>query len=325
MIANDNVCGRPDYIYNIYEDRRRNIYPQRACGRQYNVAAPTFCNLKPSFIAQPFLRYSEPRSFTRYELARGFGVGGGPSAVQAAGANQEGALCGNYGVGLTEPNSSSLVLNSNSRLGTVPSPYCNEPQCSLTLSCGDGNFGESCNPGAAFKRREYPVGVTHIPATSLPVLDHHDWSSPAGLYHYDQPELYQESYLGAQDGHLARFTKFAYQNEEERLRLQYGILPPFPQPSVPPPPNTVPRYQPCPVKADAAPPIPYFRSYLDLNSGCGCNKGTTPGACSTCPATLFNKATPLASIYSQGGGFCCLENGRRNQFADSCQDCCGEK
>lgn len=52
-----NVCVRPDYLDPIYDNKRRNRYPQSACAtaQQYQLPAQAYCALSPSFLAQPFL------------------------------------------------------------------------------------------------------------------------------------------------------------------------------------------------------------------------------------------------------------------------------
>lgn len=288
-VANGAVCAPPDFMEQIYNNRRRNRYPELACRREYNAAAGVGCNLKPSFVAQPFLRYLEPPSYAAYLRD----VNDTDRSASAEASGETSSCCGK---------------------GRLPPPPDCTP-CAITLSCGNGWFGESCRPGEAFRRREYPVGVTHIPASSLPVLTQYEWENPGGLYHYDSPEQLYRAYDGTYNGHLAQFAKFAFQNERERLRLQYGIYPPFPeQPPSSIPPNVAPRFQlPRPAAADAAPPIPYNRQYLALSDDCGCNKSYCATEClqrgTTCSAAVGQtQPMPIQQLYAQQRTWPCINN-----------------
>lgn len=53
-----NVCQRPDQLELIYNNERRNRFPQASCNPGYNIPAEAFCSLPPTFVAQPFLRYN---------------------------------------------------------------------------------------------------------------------------------------------------------------------------------------------------------------------------------------------------------------------------
>lgn len=317
----DSTCQSVAYVANIYNNRRANRYPERACRREYNQAAGVGCNLKPSFVAQPFLRYTQPNSYGEYELRQQQQAGpllnktGEPVRVNDKGEVLP-ARSQVTGDKRPDPNAQKqqggryCCNNDGYRPYRVPpAPDCKP--CAITLSCGKGGFGESCQPDEWFRRREYPVGVTHIPASSLPIIPTYDWVNPDGLYHYDSPAAFARSYDGTYGGHLAAYAKFAFQNEAERLRLQYGIQPPFPpQPPTELPAQTAPRFQlPRPRAADEAPPIPYNQKYLDLTSNCGCNKSTCATCCNragtTCSTQQTLYPTPLSTIYAQQRNWPC--------------------
>lgn len=312
-------CRDFSWVESIYDNKRVNRYPERACTREYNQAAPLPCCIKPSFLAQPFLRYTEPESYGEFreqelrEAGPLLDKNGDPVRIDAQGEIVPlGGTVKRLPSECKDPGVSAYCCNNDGygAYRTPPAPSCKP--CAITLSCGNGWYGETCQPNEAFKRREYPVGVTHIPATSLPILTQYEWENPGGLYHYDSPEAMYKSYEGTYNGHLAAYAKFAFQTEAERLRLQYGIQPPFP-PQLPGelPANVAPRYQlPRPLPADAAPAIPYNQKYLDLTSNCGCNKSTCSTCCNPAGTTCSNQVgenlpTPLATIYANGANWPC--------------------
>lgn len=191
--------------------------------------------------------------------------------------------------------------------------------CELVLSCGDcdGRYGESCQPMTAFKRmgrrrrkRYGVVGQNGPPALQMPGMDHMERTSDyagggddVGVdnnYEYQSPRQFEAKTLTTNNWFLSRYQKMVFENEKERLRTQYGMTPPFPEPCPPTPIGVAPRYDPAPAEAQRAPPIVFDRQAFTANDSCGCNKSTCANdpSGSTC-APCFRRPQSVAGIYAR--------------------------
>lgn len=321
----DQSCLSFDWVDTIYDNKRRNRFPERACQREYNIAAGYGCCLPAPFVAQPFLRYTEPYSYAEFR------------AREAA---QAGPLLNKEGkpIRIDEKGNAVLLPTSTVAGDVLPAtkevapafcctkpgetPRCYPPAaqpckpCAITLSCGNGLNGEVCAPGPWFQRKEVYQGATFMPASSMPSLPTYDYFDPSSLYVYNTPGEFQRSYDGVVNNHLPAFAKFAFQTEQERLRLQYGIYPS--QPVVPPCCSVETVRPTCqldrPVECDGciAPPIAYNQKYLDGIGDCGCStigcrawvRGST-NRCNTCRGRLAAAPCPcdapsIRSVYARG-------------------------
>jgi len=349
-----NVCVRPDYLEPIYDNKRRNRYPQAACATlaspQYNLPSQAFCALSPSFLAQPFLTLdantdelverdalgatesskstadiqtaqNANRAFSRSQHACTGRCRTGPfTAVCRAADREAGREVGSSlpqaskGDRRAAPQSHPSTLSVHDcalaamRSGNPPWAATStavqdlyrvagcEP-CELTLSCGDGMYGEGCRPVTAFKRRTAlagTCGAQGMPALQMPHMDRADYADGA-LYEpapilggVPRPSISALDARGSNNPFLAEFNRFVHEYEKQREVTQYGIgYPPFPKPCPPTPPGVAPRYDPVPIEAQRAPPLMIDRQALRVTDNCGCNR-------SECPATGNNRGTTCA-------------------------------
>lgn len=322
-------CLNFDWVDSIYDPKRRNQFPTRACRREYNVAAGAGCCLPAPFVAQPFLRYMEPYSYNEFKAREDMQAGpllnkDGNPVVIADGNVVE--IKSNVAGDLRPPNGFLPPPPPPAYCCTKPgeTPKCYPPYaqacspCAITLSCGNGMNGEVCAPGPWFQRKEVYQGATFMPASSMPTLETYPYFDPAAMYVYNTPGEFQRAYDGVVNNHLPAFSKFAFQTEAERLRLQYGIVPPIP--TMPPccgidiVKPTCQLDRPLQCNGCKAPPIAYNQKYLDGIGDCGCS---TPGCrawvrgsttrCNTCLGRLSSAPCPcdapsVNNLYARGNG-----------------------
>lgn len=333
----ESSCLNFEWTDAIYDNKRRNRFPERACRREYNIAAPAGCCLPAPFVAQPFLRYTEPYSYDEFrarEAAQAAaGVAKAAELVKSNGTTTSTAPSNVSASANTVQNNVTSQLAGDTRPSSflppppLPAPApapaycCTKPgatprcyppyaqacaPCAITLSCGTGTLGEVCAPGPWFQRREVYQGATYMPASSMPSQPFWDYFDPASLYVYDTPSEFQRSYDGIVNGHLPAFAKFAFQTENERNRLQYGIYPPIP--TAPPccgidaVKPTCQLDRPLECAGCGAPPITYNQKYLDGIGDCGCAtpncnqwvRGST-NRCNTCLGRLASAPCPCDS------------------------------
>lgn len=311
----------PFYLDTIYDNRRRNRFPQSSCQPQYNIPSEAFARLKPSYLAQPFLSVANDGSLHLKDEQQKQARNVGPYTAVTDALNQK---LGRQTQQRESVEPKRNCLNDAARAldnGELPGKAtataikqlyqgeaCRSEPCNLVVRLGDCF---ACKGGLRKSISKYGVqGQNGPPALQLPGMDNGDRQSAfaggfddvgaGNNYDYDSMRQFEARSLASNNWYLNKYHQFVMQWEKERLRTQYGFAPPFPEPCPPTKFGSVPRYDPPPLDAQKASPVIIERQALVARDDCGCNKSecATGPRGSTC-APCFDKPQSVAGIYAR--------------------------
>lgn len=339
-----DVCHRPDYLEAVYDNKRRNRFPQPSCDPGYNWPAEAYCSLSPAFVAQPFLTFvnDDPsddgagsasvkddmknnNTFSRKQkegpftsivnaMDDKFGRPRGSSLPKALPIQKHNVDKTKNTPFISSRDGAWAAMDAGTPPWAATSQAVKElyrtagcEPCELTLSCGNGLYGEACAPLATdiFSKDK---STSNVPVLQMPHMDRSEYadgyygeSKQPFLPYTNRTPISALDAAGSNNPFLSRFSKLVFQTEAERLRTQYNMgVPPFPKPCPPTPVGVAPRFDPPPLEAQHASPIVIDREILNVRDDCGCNRsecyGNTKGT--TC-ARSYKHPQSVAGIYAR--------------------------
>lgn len=252
------TCASSQYARRIYAQKQANFW-EYACPFQFASGAATFgtgcgsgsvlsessrCCGSASESAEKDktlpanLRYTEPLSYAAYKRH-----------VTAQDLDSSNGKFGGHNL--------APVVGDTDCLNCQP--------CTIEPSSGPAKFGAGCGPQPAPVRRMAPNVVVFRPASSLPVLNAYQWSSPESLYAFDSEEEYREAYNALYNGQMPLKTRFRFQSPQEQQRIWYGLAA-----------DNIGQQQAKDTRVQCTEcgqvPIPYYRNYLESRYACACNQ-----------------------------------------------------